>query len=148
MKIDVFSVYDDDKEELIATYLVDELEDISENGIAKKENSTLPKVSLSFELTRSHVLQLNKVEAKIDEQVRQAIKPNKTSNDTKKSNSTKSDKSDQAEEKSSKKEEEASEQKDEPVVEEEIQYEEKTITHNYPITPNETLHSLRLLSKE
>jgi len=148
MKIDVFGVYDDDKEELIATYLVDELEDISENGIAKKENSTLPKVSLSFELTRSHVLQLNKVEAKIDEQVRQAIKPNKTSNDTKKSNSTKSDKSDQAEEKSSKKEEEASEQKDEPVVEEEIQYEEKTITHNYPITPNETLHGLRLLSKE
>ena len=47
-----------------------EIDDISENGIAKKENSTLPKVSLSFELTRSHILQLNKVEAKIDEQVR------------------------------------------------------------------------------
>lgn len=70
MKVDVFGVYNNDKEELLATYLIDEIDDISENGIAKKENSTLPKVSLYFELTRSHILQLNKVEAKIDEQVR------------------------------------------------------------------------------
>ena len=46
MKVDVFAVYNNDKEELLATYLIDEIDDISENGIAKKENSTLPKVSL------------------------------------------------------------------------------------------------------
>ena len=56
MKVDVFGVHDNNKEELLATYFIDEIDDISENGIAKKENSTLPKVSLSFELTRSHIL--------------------------------------------------------------------------------------------
>ncbi len=93
MRLDVFAVHENDKEEHLATYIIDDLEDISKDEIAKKENSTLPKVSLQFELTRSHILQLNKVEAKIDEQVRQAIKPNKTvaANDTKKANSTKSE---------------------------------------------------------
>lgn len=86
MKVDVYKVNLDESksEELLATYLIDEIEDIVKNNISKKENTTLPKVSLQFELTRSHLLQLNKVEAKIDEQVRVPIKPNKTlSNDTK-----------------------------------------------------------------
>jgi len=34
------------------------------------------------------------------------------------------------------------------VVDEEIKYEDKIVTHTYPITPNETLHGVRLLSKE
>ena len=144
MKVDVFAVHENKQEELISTYLLDDLEDISENSIAKKENSTLPKVSLAFELTRSHILQLNKVEAKIDEQVRQPIKQNKTSNETKKANSTKSDKQ---EEKTSQ-QNESNNKTEETDAEEEIQYEDKTITHTYPITPNETLHGLRLLSKE
>ena len=138
MKVDVLAVYDNEKEQLISTYLLDDLEDIAENSIAKKENSTLPKVSLQFELSRSHILQLNKAEAKIDEQVRQPIKQNKTSNDTKKTNSTKSE-----EEKP-----ESSNKTDEAAADEDIQYEDKTITHTYPITPNETLHGLRLLNKE
>jgi len=70
--------------------------------------------------------------------VRQPIKQNKTSNDTKKTNSTKSE-----EEKS-----ESSNKTDEAAADEDIQYEDKTITHTYPITPNETLHGLRLLNKE
>ncbi len=140
MKVDVFGVYENQKEELLATYLVDELDDIAENGVAKKENSTLPKVNLSFELTRSHILQLNKVEVKIDEQVRQAIKPNKTTNETKKANSTKSEKTDEI---TPEKGADA-----EPVAEEEIQYEDKTVTHTYPITANETIHKVRLLNKE
>ncbi len=143
MKVDVFGVYNDDKEELLATYLIDEIDDISENGIAKKENSTLPKVSLSFELTRSHILQLNKVEAKIDEQVRQAIKPNKTANETKRANSTKTEKSETPEGTTDDEDKEP-----EPVVEEEIKYEDKIVTHTYPITPNETLHGVRLLNKD
>lgn len=98
MKVDVFGVFEDEKETLLATYVIDEIDDISENGKYKKENSTLPKVSLTFELTRSNILQLNKVEAKVDEQVRQAIKPNKTSNETKKANSTKNEMTESAEE--------------------------------------------------
>lgn len=67
MKVDVFGVFEDEKETLLATYVIDEIDDISENGKYKKENSTLPKVSLTFELTRSNILQLNKIEAKVDE---------------------------------------------------------------------------------
>lgn len=98
MKVDVFGVFEDEKETLLATYVIDEIDDISENGKYKKENSTLPKVSLTFELTRSNILQLNKIEAKVDEQVRQAIKQNKTSNETKKANSTKTEMTESAEE--------------------------------------------------
>lgn len=149
MKVDVFGVFENDKEELLATYLIDEIDDISENGIAKKENSTLPKVSLSFELTRSHILQLNKVEAKIDEQVRQAIKPNKTSNETKKANSTKAEKTEKTEKTETTDEKQETDEKEpELVVEEEIKYEDKIVTHTYPVTPNETLHGVRLLDKE
>lgn len=35
--------------------------------MALKEGSSKPKVSLSFELTRSSLIQLNKAEAKVDE---------------------------------------------------------------------------------
>ena len=146
MKVDVFAIYDNEKEQLISTYLLDDIEDISENTIAKKENSTLPKVSLSFELTRSHILQLNKAEAKIDEQVRQPIKQNKTSNETKKANSTKTESTE--EKASSESENDGTNKSNETAIEEEVQYEEKTITHTYPISPNETLHGFRLLNKD
>ena len=106
----------------------------------------MPKVSLSFELTRSHILQLNKAEAKIDEQVRQPIKQNKTSNETKKANSTKTESTE--EKASSESENDGTNKSNETAIEEEVQYEEKTITHNYPISPNETLHGFRLLNKD
>lgn len=48
MRVDVFKVNLDEKksEEHLATYLIDEIEDIVKNNISQKENSTLPKVSL------------------------------------------------------------------------------------------------------
>lgn len=54
---------------------LDEIAGIASNEIAKKEGSTTPKVSLSFELTRSHLLKVNKAEVKIEEYVREEIKP-------------------------------------------------------------------------
>jgi hypothetical protein len=41
--------------------------DRAANASAQKENATLPKVTLSFELTRSGLVQLNKAEAKFEE---------------------------------------------------------------------------------
>lgn len=73
MMIDVFAVYDQvegepEKEpELIQQFKLDELRTIANNTMANKEGSSKPKVSLSFELTRSHLLKLNKVTAEITE---------------------------------------------------------------------------------
>lgn len=57
---------------------LEEIDGIANNEIAKKEGSTTPKVSLSFELTRSHLLKINKAEVKIEEYVREEIKPKVT----------------------------------------------------------------------
>lgn len=79
MKIDVWAV-NGDESELLSTFTVNSLDDIATNDVAKKEDSSKPKVTLSFELTRTGLIQLNKVEAKIDEiyYVEERVKTNKT----------------------------------------------------------------------
>ena len=46
----------------------------------KKQNVTKPKITLSFELSRSNIILLNKAEAKVEEtyEVEEKIKLNKT----------------------------------------------------------------------
>jgi hypothetical protein len=66
MKIDVYAEGESQKEHL-ATFTLTNIDDIAKNDIALKEGSTKPKVTLSFELTRSGLIQLNKAEVKIDE---------------------------------------------------------------------------------
>jgi hypothetical protein len=78
MQIDVYAVHPLQKEEHLATYVLDEIDEIASNKIATKEGSSTPKLSLQFELTRSHLLQINKAEIKIDESVRYEVKQNKT----------------------------------------------------------------------
>ena len=53
----------------MATFIVNGVEDVAINDVSTKEGSSKPKVSLSFELTRSGLIQLNKAEAKVDELV-------------------------------------------------------------------------------
>jgi hypothetical protein len=65
MKIEVY--YDSEPKELLATFTINGIDDVATNEIAKKEGSSKPKVSLSFELNRSGLIQLNKAEAKIEE---------------------------------------------------------------------------------
>lgn len=43
------------------------IDDIANNDIATKEGTTLPKVTLSFELSRSGLISLTKAEAKMEE---------------------------------------------------------------------------------
>ena len=48
----------DPLEELLLTYTLDEIEKHATSEIALKANSTVPKVSLSFELSRSQFIKL------------------------------------------------------------------------------------------
>jgi len=55
--------------ELMTVFKIHGISALKDNHIAKKEGSTKPKVGLSFEMTRSGFVTLNKVEAKIEELV-------------------------------------------------------------------------------
>jgi len=138
MKIDVYAVHPSKDEQHLATYVIDEIDAIAKNDIATKEGSTTPKLTLKFELTRSHLLQIEKAELKIEEYVRTEVKqPEKDSDETEKTEEENAEVSDEAE-----KVEEVAAEEVEPV------FEEKMVPHNYPLFANETLHNVRLLSKE
>jgi hypothetical protein len=66
MKIDVYAGEDSEGEHL-ATFTVNGIDEIADSELLKKENVTRPRVSLSFELSRTGLLLLNKAEAKVDE---------------------------------------------------------------------------------
>lgn len=69
MKIDIYAGEDGISGEHLATFTVNGIDEIISSDLFKrnKENVTTPKVSLSFELTRSGLLNLNKAEAKVEE---------------------------------------------------------------------------------
>ena len=71
MIIDVYAEQEsgDSKREKLATFTISGIEDVAINDVALKEGSSKPKVTLSFELTRSGLIQLNKAEAKVEELV-------------------------------------------------------------------------------
>lgn len=84
--------------------------------MATKEGSSKPKVTLSFELTRSHILKITKAEVKIDELVRTEVKPNITKTDDDETEEVVAD----AEEDAEKPEDDAEEKAEEPVAEEAV----------------------------
>lgn len=67
MRVDAFAQYPDGSETPLQTFTLDNITKIVEMDIAKSENSTRPKVSLQFELSRSHLLRLLKAEIKFEE---------------------------------------------------------------------------------
>jgi hypothetical protein len=94
MKIDVYAGLDSEGEHL-ATFTVNGIDEIAASDLLKKENVTRPRVSLHFELTRTGLVQLNKVDAKVEETYWQEITPvqnktKKSKNATKESNDTSS----------------------------------------------------------
>ena len=66
MKIDVYSGEDSEGDHL-ATFTVNGIDEIADSELLKKENVTRPRVSISFELSRTGILLLNKAEAKVEE---------------------------------------------------------------------------------
>ena len=92
MKIDVYAGLDSEGDHL-ATFTVNGIDEIAASDLLKKDNVTRPRVSLQFELTRTGLLQLNKVDAKVEESYWQEIPPvqnktKKSKNATKESNDT------------------------------------------------------------
>jgi len=77
MKIAVFMEGINGERDLYANFLVNGIEKVASNEVSQKEGSSKPKVTLSFELTRSGLLQLNKAEAKVEELVWVEEKPKK-----------------------------------------------------------------------
>lgn len=55
------------------TYTLETIDELAKSEAAQKEDSTSPKVSLSFELNRNHLLLLNKAEFKFDETVVEVV---------------------------------------------------------------------------
>lgn len=55
MVIEVFSEEDNLKTPLV-TYTIKGIDQVASSEAAKKENSTLPKITLSFELTRTGLI--------------------------------------------------------------------------------------------
>jgi len=97
MKIDVYaenSEGDNQFKEKLATFTVKGINEAATSTVAKQEGSSQPKVTLSFELSRSGLIQLNKAEAKIEEtytvEERQPSKKSRILNVTK-DNSTATD---------------------------------------------------------
>jgi hypothetical protein len=100
----------------LITYTLEEIEKYANNEIANKTNSTVPKVSLSFELTRSQFLKLKEVKVKIDETVEEEIIPVKEKKVEKKDAEKKAGNEDASKDK--KTEDSESETKEEPTSEE------------------------------
>lgn len=63
----------DEQGTLIMTYTLETIDELAKSEAAQKEDSTSPKVSLSFELNRNHLLLLNKAEFKFDETVVEVV---------------------------------------------------------------------------
>lgn len=144
--------------ELFTTYTLSELAEIANNTIAIKEDSTKPKVSLSFELNRSHILKLIKVSAEIIETRVEEIKPKKE--EKKEEDKKADDKKDDKDAKTESKEEPKSEdtktdekkeeaKKEEPKVEEpKKEFKTSKVPHTYSVIIKEKLNGVRLLDED
>lgn len=75
MLVQAYAIHPDGSEEHLLDVQLKEIEKTANSEAAKKEGSTTPKVSLSFELNRSQILKVTKAEVKFDELVRTEIKP-------------------------------------------------------------------------
>jgi hypothetical protein len=53
MKIDVYAQHSETEREHLSTFTINGISDVADNSIARKEGSSKPKVTLSFELSRS-----------------------------------------------------------------------------------------------
>lgn len=76
MVIDIFSApLSGQAKEHLQTFTVRGIDEVATNDISLKNDSSKPKVTLSFELSRSGLLLLNKAEAKVEELVVVEEKP-------------------------------------------------------------------------
>ena len=159
MEVEAFAQHEDGSEELLQTFRLADLVRIADLDVMKGENSTGPKASLQFELSRSHLLKLVKAEVKTEETKMEEILPEPVKKDKKKKEA-KEKTDEKAEEKADEKaeekaEEETSESQPEEVVEtekaqaepKEKQFKEVKVPHTFPCEFEEEVHNVRTLDK-
>ena len=73
MLIVATAVHPDGSEEELKRFELNTIADIMDKEVMKKETTTRPKLSLSFELSRSHLIQLNSAKIAADETVLEEI---------------------------------------------------------------------------
>ncbi len=96
MKIEVYAGPNAGEGEKLATFTVNGIDEIAQSDLLTKYNTTRPRVSLSFELSRTGLLLLSKAEAKVEETYfveapvnkTKAKKGNETADNTTASNET------------------------------------------------------------
>jgi len=140
----------------LQTFRLPELDTIAANDVATKEGSTKPKVSLSFELSRSHFLKLNKVSAAIDETTLEEVIPEKKEEEKKTEEATEGEaekaegdeEAAKSEESEPEKEAEAEKVEEEEAAPVEPEYKEVIVPHTYPVEVLEEYHHVRNLSAE
>lgn len=137
------------------TYNLSELDDIMKKEVATKEGSSKPKVSLNFELTRSHLFKLKSASVSIDEKVVEEIIPEKKEEKEEDGEEKDTEDSEEADSEGSGEEEkveeienseESTEESDGDEVEKE--YREYIEPHTFTLEINEVLHGARLLNKD
>ena len=121
-----------------------------------KEGSSKPKVTLNFELTRSHLFKLKSASATIDEKIIEEIvvekKKPEAEKEEKKGDDESEEKKEDGENKatdesgSSEEGQEKTESAEEP--EKEVEIRERTENHFYTVDVNENMHGARLLSTD
>ena len=96
MLIQVTALHPDGSEEELSTMELKDIDKIMEKEVMQKETTTRPKLSLSFELSRSHFFQLLSAKVSADETVLEEIVKEKKEEDKKEDNEEES--SDEAKE--------------------------------------------------
>ena len=66
MQVVAYAEYDDRREKL-GVFAIEGIHEVANNDVSLKEGSSLPKVTIGFEFSRSGLFLLNKAEARVEE---------------------------------------------------------------------------------
>ena len=157
MLIEATALHPDGSEEPLMTFELNDISKIMENDIMQKETTTRPKLSLSFELSRSHLIQLLSAKIAADETVLEEVEVPKleTKDEDKKEEDGEEEKTEEndadAEKTEEATEETQAEGEGEAAAEEEVEkeYKEVIVPHTFNVDDvKETPIGARLLTKE
>ena len=135
----------------IVQYALPDIDTIMDYDVVKKEGTSKPKVSLTFELSRSQIFSLQKAQVSVDELVREEIKPKKVE---KEESDSEEDFVDDEDAEKTEKEAEKEEENETPDAESadeteteiaEPEFTEKIVPHTYPVEFDETYPQVRTL---
>lgn len=159
MLISATAVHPDGSEEELISFELNEILNITKKDMFEKETTTRPKISLAFELSRSHLLQLLSAKINVEETVLEEIIPEikeeKKSDDKSEKTADETDDSqaeateeEKTEESTDEAAEESTEEATEEVAEVEKEYKEVVVPHTFSVNSIEKPFNTRLLNDE